>query len=193
MWLRLLTLPAETPLSLAEAKAHLRVDHADEDGLITALIEAATRHLDGRDGILNRALVTQDWEYRIAAFPACGAIKLPFPPLQSVTAVSYVDAAGAVQTLPSSDYVVDTATYEGQIRRAFGIAWPATRCEEHAVRVTFKAGYGTASAVPAPIKQAMKFMIGHFYENREAVGEAAFAELPMAVRYLLGPYRVLSV
>jgi uncharacterized phiE125 gp8 family phage protein len=127
MWLRLLTLPAETPLSLAEAKAHLRVDHADEDGLITALIEAATRHLDGRDGILNRALVTQDWEYRIAAFPACGAIKLPFPPLQSVTAVSYVDAAGAVQTLPSSDYVVDTATYEGQIRRAFGIAWPAMR------------------------------------------------------------------
>lgn len=193
MWLALTAAPSETPVSLAEAKAHLRVLHANDDTAISALIAVATRMVDGRYGLLGRPLVTQSWEYRIDAFPDCGTIVLPLPPLISVGAVTYVDGAGAVQTLSASQYVVDTATFEGQIRRGYGLDWPATRDEPHAVRIVFTAGFGAAAAVEQPIKQALLLMIGHWYANREAVSEASLKEVPMSAKWLLGPYKMQAV
>lgn len=193
MWLNRTSAPAETPISLAEAKAHCRVLHAHDDETFTALIAAATAHLDARHGVLGRCLVSQSWEYRIDAFPCDGIIALPFPPLVSVESVTYIDEDGASQTLATSQYVVDTGTYHGFVRRAYDVTWPGTRCEAHAVRVRFTAGYGAASAVPQPIKQAMLLMIGHLYTHREAVSEDSMIEVPMAAKYLLAPYRLQPV
>ncbi len=193
MWLNRTSAPAETPVTLAEAKAHLRVTHTDEDTLITALVAAVTEHLDGRRGYLGRCLVTQSWEYRIAAFPDCGVIEIPLPPLVSVESVKYIDDAGAEQTLATDQYVVDTATHIGQIRRAYDVDWPVTRDEDNAVRIAFTAGFGAASAVPQPIKSAMLMLIAHLYENRAAVQEEALAEMPLGARYLLGSYRMAAV
>lgn len=194
MWLQQTSAPAETPITLAEAKAHLRVLHSQEDALIEALIWAATVHLDGRHGALGRCLVTQSWEYRLNCLPLWGRIEIPLPPLQSVASVKYIDEAGDEQTLATDQYVVDTGTYVGRIRRAYDVVWPFSRDEEHAVRIRFTAGYGAAEDVPQPIKQAMLLMIGHLYRNRESVRETTpgsdIIEVPLAAEYLLSPYRI---
>ncbi|MDY6960316.1 MAG: head-tail connector protein [Pseudomonadota bacterium] len=190
MWLNLSSAPAETPVTLAEAKAHLRVLYDHDDDTITALIAAATGLLDGRHGILGRALVTQSWEFRLNGFPHCAKLELPLPPLRSVTSVKYIDPAGDEQTLSTDDYVVDAATYVGQIRLGYEKAWPATRCEDHAVRIIFAAGFGAGSEVPMALRQAMLLMIGHWYANREAVSETSLSEVPMAAKWLFAPYRI---
>lgn len=188
MWLNQTSAPAETPVSLTEAKAHLRVLHAHDDAYITALIAGATAHLDARHGILGRALVTQSWEYRLHCFPDC-EIDLPFPPLVSVGSVKYIHEAGTETTVSADDYVVDTGAYIGAIRPAYDVEWPVARDEANAVRIVFTAGYGAAEAVPMPIKQAMLLMIGHWYAHREAVTDQGMSEVPMAAKYLLAPYR----
>ena len=189
MDLRLISPPAEAPVSLAEAKAHLRYLAGDQDALISSLVLAATAHLDGRSGILGRAVVTQTWELRLDRFPA--RIELPLPPLQSVTSIVYLDDTGSETTLDPAAYVVEPGHYHGRIRPAYGLTWPVPRDESGAVRIRFLAGYGDASDVPAPLKHAILLLVGHWWLNREAAGEEQFAH-PMAVDALTLPYRVLS-
>jgi uncharacterized phiE125 gp8 family phage protein len=186
MPLVLVTAPAEHPVSLNEVKEHLRVDFTDHDTLISSLIEAATGHLEKR---CRRAFVTQEWRLELAAFAA--EIEIPLPPLVSVDQIDYTDAAGSQQTLPASVYNVDTASTPGRVVRADGADWPETKMVPGAVRIAFTAGFGGAADVPGDIKAAIKLMVGHWYENREAVivGQAA-SELPMAVDALIAPYRV---
>jgi uncharacterized phiE125 gp8 family phage protein len=190
MWLNQTAAPSGAPITLAEAKAHCRVDHTDDDVLIGGLIAAATQHLDGRRGYLGRCLMTQSWEYRVHCFPYGDPIELPLPPLVSVESVKYVDQVGVLQTLAADQYVIDAATYLGQLRPAYNVVWPVTRHESFAVRIAFTAGFGDAATVPQPIKSAMLMITGHLYENRETVADVNLTETPIAARYLLGPYRI---
>lgn len=207
MTLTLITAPTVQPITLATAKEHLRVDHTDDDDLITALIVAAVSHVDGRDGVLGRALVSQTWEIRLDEFP-CGeltrerGIRVPLPPLIEVVSVKYVDSDGVLQTLSSSAYQVVAGGFgQALIVEAYGETWPSTRDEPDAVRVQFTAGYVApvdsppvaGEGVPGAILSAIKLMIGHLYESREGVVMDARiepAELPLGVRALLAPYRV---
>jgi uncharacterized phiE125 gp8 family phage protein len=201
MWLNRTTAPAAAPITLAEAKSHLRVFHAAEDAYIEALIGVATDYVDGRGGALGRALITQSWEYRRDAFPwecpECfwGPIVLPFPPLQTVQSVKYIDGAGVLQTLDAAGYAVHTGAAEGEITTAYGATWPETRAEPGAVRIAYTCGYGAAaSAIPAPIRHAMLLMIGHLYTVRQPMtgieGAAATCEIPLTITALLDPYRL---
>jgi uncharacterized phiE125 gp8 family phage protein len=198
--LKLITSPAVEPVSLAEARLHLRLEtsgspptHPD-DALVTSLIAAARQHIDGRDGWLNRALITQTWELHLDKFPDLDDIRIPLPPLQSIVSVKYDDVNGVEQTVPAADYIVDTARRVGWVVPVTDTPWPATFDTINAVRVRFTAGYGNAGAnVPAPIKAAMLLIIGHLYENREAVTVGVNAqELPMAVMALLSPFELVS-
>lgn len=189
MWLNLMTAPAEQPITLVEAKLHLRVETTDEDDLITALIIAATQHLEGRTGLLGRALVTQTWEWRFDRFPPGNVpILVPLPPLQTVTEIKYTDPDGAVQILAASVYQVHPETYQGEIRRKPDQTWPAIRAEPYGITVTFVAGYGTAADVPEAIKAAIKLLIGGWFLTREE------SEIPpvtkSAVAALTGPFKV---
>ena len=191
MDLTLTSAPALTPLSVAEAKAHLRVTHADDDAYITTLVDVATRHLDARHGTLNRALITQSWRLRIDEFPRCWpfAIELPWPPLQSVASVKYLDPDGVEQTLAGAEYTVEASKFVGRILLGYGKSWPAIRCVPGAVRIEFTAGFGTAGAdVPAPIRQAMLMFIAHLYETR-----SVDAEMPRAIDALVSPFRLLKI
>ncbi len=131
------------PISLAEAKAHCRIDGSDEDGLITALITAARGHAEGAT---NRMMMTQAMRSTFHLFYRGMELAAP---LRKVTAITYLDAANETQTLASSDYVVDAGELQGVISQAYGVTWPSTYDHPQAVTVDFVAGYATPFTVNA--------------------------------------------
>lgn len=186
--LSLLTAATDTPVSLTEAKAHLRVTTADEDTLIGALIAAAT---EDAENITRRALMPQQWLYAADCFPGAvypagrfttwgyhyidahqspHEIILRRPPVSGVDSVKYVDATGALTTLDPAGYQVAKANeYSARVVPAYGTCWPVTREQPEAVQITFTCGYADASSVPGPIKAWILLRIGALYENRESI------------------------
>ncbi len=182
------TAPAVEPLTLAEAKDHLRVDHVNEDSLIEPMIKAARQFAEG---VTRRALITQTWDWLLDAFPAW-ELSVPKPPLQSVTSITYVDTDGNSQTLAASEYRVDNSTEPGRITPAFSKVWPVTRAVTGAVTVRIVAGYGVAGQdVPGEIRLAMAEHIGHWYEHRESVLVGTnVVKMPLTAERLLANYHV---
>lgn len=198
--LELVTPPSGYVVQPSELWDHLRLDLTDvgspsepaDADYVLALNQAAESYLDGQDGILGRALLTQTWRMRLDYFPA--SIKIPLPPLVSVDSITYVDTDGATQTLASSVYqVVDNGKWPSEIVEAYNQDWPTIRDVRHAVTVTFTAGYGDADSVPAPIKHAIKIMVAEWYGKREeTVLGKSVEQLPRAVMSLINPLRVQS-
>jgi uncharacterized phiE125 gp8 family phage protein len=152
------------PVTLAQAKAHLRVDFDDEDSTITALIAAATRAVENR---VQRRYCTQTVEWVIQNFPMCG-LRLPLAPVASVDSVQYTNADGSVSTLDADSYVVTSQGTATVLYPALGAIWPLAWPGPKPVAITFTAG-GAAAAVEAHVTAAILLMIGHLYQNREAV------------------------
>lgn len=186
--LQIVTPPAAEPVSLDEAKLHLRVDGTAEDTLITSLIAAARQEIEFETG---RALMTQTWDYWLDGWPCGGVLALPLPPLQSVTSIKYFDTANAEATLASSSYYVDVGSTPGRVVLNYGQAWPATMLRPaNGVCVRFVAGFGNSAAVPAKLTLALKVLLAWLYENR-GDGSAQSPELwPSAVRWLCDEHRV---
>lgn len=177
--------PSEEPITLTEAKAQARVEVSTDDTLITALITAGRELIEEEAW---RALVTQRWDFYLDAWPEGDTIVLPRPPLRSIVSFEYIDQAGVTTAISASDYVVDVASEPGRLRLKGTATWPsATLRELNGVHIRFEAGYGAASAVPVRYKQALKLLVGHWYENREAllVSGAIPKEMPFGVRSLL--------
>lgn len=190
MGLTLVMAPVGEPITLAEAKAHLRVDAADEDGLIGALITAARRQAEGLTG---RALLSQTWKLTLDCFPA-DSLTLSPAQLSSVTEISYLDGAGVRQVLANTEYQVITDELIGRVVPGYGKSWPVCRVVDDSVRVTFVAGFGGAADVPQDLKTWLLLAIGTLYANREAVLAGQYYELPRACwDGLLDPYRVQRV
>lgn len=169
---RLVTKPGTTPVDLAAAKRHLRVEHDEDDGLIEALIEAATSQLDAL-GYLGRCIMPQVWSQPFPGW-GCGVLRLPFPDASAVS-VEYLDAAGAEQTLDPSAYEVVETLAATEVRRRVSIIWPWHAISETPVSVTATFGYADAAAVPGAIKAAILLMVGDLYRFRETavVGAAS--------------------
>jgi len=181
--------PSVEPVAVDEARDHLRIDTTDDDALLQSYIIAARTHAEN---ITNRQLVRATFTLKFDQFPAF--IVCPRPPLSSVTSITYTDTAGDTQTFSSDSYSADTNSDPGRIDLAYGESWPSTRGDHNNIVVTFVAGYGTAATdVPEPIRVAMLMMVGHWYENREAVADVRLNEVPFATESLLWPYRVLEV
>jgi uncharacterized phiE125 gp8 family phage protein len=193
--LALATAPVEEPLALEDAKHHLRVTWDDENERIEALIQAAREHIDGRDGWVGRALITQTWDYTLREFPVEDCIRLQLPPVQSIVSVKYRDVAGNLVTFGSTNYTLSSDhDWQPEVRLAYGASWPATRDDLDAVVIQTVNGYGlTAETVPQPIRQALLLLIGHFYQNREPVNIGNITTpLPYAVEALLQPYVITA-
>lgn len=190
----LVTAPTEEPVSLEEAKAHLREDSTDEDGLVSALISAAVGHMDGWSGILGRCMITQTWAESFDGFPSGyhgNKLRFRLSPNLDLAWIKYRDSANVEQTLSTTVYegpfVDDVGPYvalrENQV-------WPSTYERYDAVTVQYTVGYGTAAQVPQAIRQAILLLVGHWYYSREAVVLSKTpTELPFAVSALLAPYR----
>lgn len=116
-------------------------------------------------------LITQTWDYSLDAFPGW-ELRVPNPPLQSVTSITYVDSDGVTRTLAADQYTVDIKSQPARITPAYGLSWPVTRAQSNAVTVRFICGFGAASAVSDETKQWMLLRIKQQYDNRgpNAVG-----------------------
>ena len=185
MQLTLVTPPAGALVSLAEAKMHLRVEHDAEDDYLPTLIASAEALVGGRDGWTGRALLEQTWRLVLPGFPIAPTIRLPFPPLQSVTHVKYYDANNDLQTYAASNYLVQTGDTPGRLDLLATIGWPSAYSRRDAVEVEFVCGYADAASVPAPVKHAALLILAALYRNR---GDEGFT-MPAAVRRLLAPYK----
>lgn len=187
MRLELVTAPAAEPLTLAEAKAHLRVTSTDEDTLVTRLISASRRQVEAA---LRRKLITQTWRLLRDSF--CAPIVLvDVAPAQSIASVKYIDTAGALQTLATSVYQL-VKEAPPRLVLAYDQVWPELRGDIEGVRIEVVSGYGAAgSDVPQDIVAAMLLLIGHWFENRETVNVGNITSLlPYTVEALLSPHMV---
>ncbi len=185
----LLTPPAAEPLALDETRAFLRVEHTDDDELIAALIAGARIHVEAQT---RRALIAQSWRLVLDAWPADGRIDVRPAPLQAVTAARVFNGEGAAQTIDPQAFVPDL----GASALAF-MPWalPAPGRMAAGIEIDVTAGYGdSALAVPEPLRQAVRLLVAHWYENRSVVAAAASgALLPAGVAALLAPYRMVSL
>lgn len=188
MTLELLTPAAVSPVSVNEIKVQARVDSDDEDDYIQALIDAALGLVDGQ-GMLGRAMVTQTWGQWVSQGP--GWVPLRMGPVQALTAVDYYDADGVLQTATLTDYEIfrDGDLYLAKPRS--GAAWPSAQTRPDAIRISYTAGFGdAASDVPAGLRAALKLIVAHWYENREASVAKEMATLPMGADQLINAHRV---
>ena len=176
--------PATEPITLPEAKAQCRIDGTDEDTYVTGLISAARDYCEKRDW---RAYLPQTIQLWLENWPADDEIELPRPPLRSVASVKYYDVNEVVYTLPTTVYAVDTISEPGSIHLKYQQVWPSILLRDYnAVVVEYSAGYADAASVPQTIKMAMKLLIGHWFENREATTVGAVSrEIDFAVTSLI--------
>lgn len=188
----LVTPPAVPPISVTEAKAHCRVDHDLDDGRLAIAIAAATAHLDGYTGILGRALVEQSWRQDFPFWPASRALRLPLAPVSQIVELSYRDAAGEEQFVPSTSYRLVAGASDPYVLLPVDFALPALDCAPDAISVTFKAGYDAdPEKVPGPIRAALLLLIGDMYRFPETAALANANAVPMTptVDRLISPYR----
>lgn len=198
------TPPASEPVTLAEAKAHLRVMHNSDDAAITAHITAARQMCEQHTGcaFINRTLklyldrwagspLSGWWDGVLEGAdiaPNADALVLPKPPLQSVTAIRTYDAAGVASVFSASNYLVDAVSRPGRVVLADGAAPPLPARKINGIEIEFVAGFGTtASSVPQALRQAVLQLVAYLYENR---GDDAAAGLQASgAAHLLRPYR----
>lgn len=184
----LLTPPAAEPLALDETRAYLRVEHNDDDELIAALIAGARIHVEAQT---RRALMTQGWRLILDEWPGDGRIDVRPAPLQAVTAARVYDSEGDAQTLDLQAFVADLGV-SALVFMPGVLAAPSRVAAGIELDVTV--GYGGATDVPEPLRQAVRLLVAHWYENRGVVaagGEGA--SMPAGVAALLAPYRMLSL
>lgn len=184
----LVTPPASAPVTLPEAKLHLRIEGDDEDTLITALIDAAVAHIDGWSGILGRAIVEQTWRQDFDGF-GC-PMRLPLHPVIDIVSITARNDQGQITTIADSNYLLRTDAQGDYVHWDADYSYSDTLHDSAAVSVTFNAGYET---VPAAIKAAILLMVGNWYRYRSADVETGVATLPMGATALLAPYRRLNV
>ena len=185
--LRKITEPTAEPLTVAEAKQHLRVEHSDDDSTIQNLITSAREYVET---YLDCTLMLTQYKMTLDLFPA--HIELPKSPLSTVSGYDSVNLTYTTDTeikitLSSTEYRVDAHAVPAVLRTNYGDSWPAHLADYNSIEVTFWAGYGsTSAAVPQRIRNAILMLVTHLYENRSSVQVGTVATVvPDSMRMLL--------
>lgn len=183
MWrpVEVTTEPASEPVTLAEVKAQCRIDGTDEDDLLGVYIAAARQHVEKFTGT---RLVEQTVVLRASEF--ADLAELPVGPVQSITSITYLDDAGAEQTLSTDVYEAELTGIVPEVRLKLDQSWPVARGASDAITVTAVAGYET---VPDPVRHAILLLISQWFDERSGVSAENMTELPNAVEALLINYR----
>jgi uncharacterized phiE125 gp8 family phage protein len=183
--------PAVEPVSLAKAKAYLRVEHGDDDDTIVALIAGARIHVEAQTC---RALITQTWRLSRDSWPASARIAVLPAPLRELAAVQIYKSDGATQAIDPDVFAIDKASAPAVLAFERG-ALPAPGRIVGGIELDVEVGYGDApSNVPEPLRHAIRVLVAHWYENRGLIAAGqSVAVLPDGVNALIKPYRVLSL
>lgn len=172
--------PVTEPISVVNAKAHARIDGADEDTLIALYIAAARDHVELYCGVR--------FAERTGVALKCDSFddlaRLPEAPVSAVSGISYIDTEGVTQTLSTDVYEFRNDGLEASVVLKYNQVWPAIQSGS---RITVTATVGSAT-VPGAVTSALLLMFGHLYANREAAGDP-ISELPLSVSDLLSNYR----
>lgn len=178
----LLAGPALEPVTLAEAKAFLRVDDGAEDGLIATLITAARLHLEGTTG---RALIAQSWRVVLDCWPGERIVRLPVAPLIGLAVVTAYDAGGNAHPIGLGQFQTEAAPARLLLPQEVA-GMPVTR-ERQGIEIDYAAGFGAAADdVPADLRQALLTLVAHWFEHRDSASETA---TPSGFDRLVAPYR----
>lgn len=172
-------------ITLDEAKNYLRVDAADDNALITTLIEAAE---DLVEKLTSRTLLTTTFEL---IYDEVGeSIEIIKSPLAEVTKIEVIDEAGVKTEVSNTLYIVDITGQRGRVMLKSGCTWPDHRGFASFI-ITVKAGYGeAASAVPAALRQAVLAALVVLYDNRGLADEQKVFD---AISGFCTPYRIIRL
>jgi uncharacterized phiE125 gp8 family phage protein len=180
--------PPPEPITVADAVDFLRVSTADENTLIGRYCQAARLFVQNR---IQRSLVPQTVDIGLDQAPTGAWLDLPFPPLVSVTSIAAIDVSGSSSLLDLSTFLVDTASEPGRIGVPAGHWWPMNLRTFQSLTLRIVVGYTT---VPEDLVQAMRLLIGHYYENRGAIETGRIVPFqPFGVEELIAPYELVSV
>ncbi len=178
--------PAAEPLTLAEVKAHLRLDGAEEDALVLSLVKAAREFLERETGL---CLMAQGWRLYLDRWPSDGVIRILKSPVQTIQTVCVYGLDGEPVQVSLEDHLLDGA---GRPARLWLKNTPVTGRTVNGIEIDFSAGYGEAATdVPDTLKRAMLIHIGHMFAFRGVVGPADQpAGIPVGYERLIAPFRM---
>lgn len=162
--LSIVTPPTDEPVSLVEAKQHLRVVNDVEDDLIAGFVQAAREYVEG---VTRLQLMPAVYQMSLNGFPR-GPILFPISPVSAVGSIVYDDGTGAEIAYDDANYSFDPGRIPQRVDLGYGLAWPQTRGVANDVRVVFTAGFSSRDAVPASMKSAIKLLVADLYQNRES-------------------------
>ncbi|CAD7027304.1 phage gp6-like head-tail connector protein [Pseudorhizobium endolithicum] len=180
------TPPAAEPLTLAEVKAHLRLDDGEEDALLLSLLATAREHLERETGL---CLMAQSWRLHLDDWPADGIIRIAKSPVQAIPAVTVFDAEGEPLQVPLEDHLLDG---EGRPARLWLRNPPAPGQSMNGIEIGFSAGFGEAGTdVPDTLKRAMLIHVGHMFAFRGVISpDQQPAGIPDGYDRLVAPFRM---
>lgn len=183
------------PVTLDEARKHVRIDNDYDDSVLTLQIAAARKYCEQYTSL---AFINQIWSaiYDFKDFMYDRKFYLNFGNIQQVNSINAYDNKNDANLIPSNDYMVsgtritlnDNYYYQNINFRYFD-----------SFIINYTVGFGVdASFVPQPLKQAILLLVGHWYENRGALfqgvgGKSELEELPLGVRALLDSYRLYNI
>jgi uncharacterized phiE125 gp8 family phage protein len=180
--------PLVSPITLPEVKFQLRIEHDEDDALITRLIDLATAFADVK-GVLGKAMITQTWADWMGPNPT-QSVQLLLGPVQSVNAVKYYDVDGNLQTDTLSNYNLFGLPSRKIVEPKSGFNWPVTQDRDDAIQIEYVIGYGDdPSDVPRTVRHALMLMVGHWYENREQTQMDQLADIPFGFMELINIHK----
>lgn len=190
MTVLLISPPAVEPVSLVEAKAHLRLTGSDDDDYLAALVAAARIQVET---VTRRVLIDQTWRVYRDDWPVDGRLDLPLTPVRSIAEITAYDADGTPTVLGADRWRLDAAGSPARLA-LFG-APPATAATFNGLEIDVVAGYGPSGLdVPQPLRLAIMMLVARWFEGREGVATGVVpSAIADAFEALVAPYRVMRL
>ncbi len=179
--------PATEPVSLAEAKLHLRVTHADDDTYISTLIIAARRQIEARTGL---RLITQGWSLFRDCWPMQADLSLELPHVSAINDILVYGDDDTAATYDAAHYYLDAVSKPSRAVLRQDRLPPMPGRKVNGIEVKFTVGFGAAIAVPQELKQAILILLAHWFDHR---GDAEGALLPLNVNDIIRQHRIVRL